>query len=126
MTQQPVIQCCSINGKICRNGKRDDFSVDERTGEKYFCNEWVNVKGKHPQTGEVLDNFMCAKYANVLMALEQAQQTRQAAASSDKVANEVRSHHATFFSALNDETRARLLKADDVKHIEVKENENGI
>ena len=126
MTQQPVIQCCSINGKICRNGKREDFPIDDRTGERFFCNEWVNVKGKHPQTEEILDNWMCAKFANVILGLEQAQQTRQAAASSDKVAGEVQKGRLMVFGLASDENRARLLKAEDVKHIEFKENDNGI
>lgn len=126
MNQQPVIQCCSINGKVCRNGKRDDFPVDERTGEKFFCNEWVNVKGKHPQTGETIDNWMCAKFAAIVVALEQAHQTRQAAASVDKTATEVRNHHRSFVSALNEDAKGRLLKADDVTDIEFKENGHGI
>lgn len=112
MNQQPVIQCCSINGKVCRNGKREDFPVDDRTGEKFICNEWVNVKGLHPQSGETIDNWMCGRYANVLMLNEIARQVKQTGASVDKTANEVAKHHATFFNALNDDTKGRLLKAD--------------
>ena len=112
MNQTPTIQCCSINGKVCRNGKREDFPADDRTGERFFCNEWVNVKGKDPQSDQTIDNWMCAKFASILLGLEQAQQTRQAGASADKVANEVRKHHATFFNALNDDVKGRLLEAD--------------
>jgi hypothetical protein len=132
MNQQPVIQCCSVNGKVCRNGKREDFPTDERTGEKFICNEWVNVRGQHPQTGEVIDNFMCGKYARVMLALEQAQQMRQTAASADKVATEVRRQSRTIYGLASNEARERLLKADgaiqptvDLNGIEHKENGNG-
>ena len=104
MDQAPVIQCCSINGKICRNGKREDFPVDERTGERFFCNRWVNVKGKNPQTDATIDNWMCADFAQILLGLEQAQQTRQAGASTDKVVN-------TIFGLASPEAKERLLRA---------------
>lgn len=117
MDQQPVIQCCSINGKVCRNGKREDFPVDDRTQEKFVCNEWVNVKGIHPQTGGEVDNWMCAKFAHVLMLNEIARQMKQAGASTDKVANEVRKHHQTFFNALNDDAKGRLLDSQADQNI---------
>jgi hypothetical protein len=115
MNKNPTIQCCSVNGKVCRDGRRDDFPEDPRTGVRFLCNEWVNVRGKHPQSEEIIDNWMCARFASILMQMEQAQQTRQAAASSDKTATEVRRHHQTFYAALNDDARERLLKADQAE-----------
>ena len=115
-----TIQCCSINGKVCRNGKREDFPVDERTGEKQFCNEWVNLKGKHPQSEEMVDRWMCGKLATILLLMEQAQQTRQVGASSDKIASEVRLQSETIYGLASDEARARLLNADPKRQIERK------
>lgn len=122
MNQQPVIQCCSINGKVCRNGKREDFPIDDRTQEKFVCNEWVNIKGPHPQTGEVIDNWMCGRFANSLLLMEIARQVSHNTASTDKVANEVNKHHRTFFKALNDETQGRLLKVDRASQPDVQSN----
>lgn len=116
---QPTIQCCSINGKVCRNGKREDFPIDDRTGEKFVCNEWVNLKGKNPQSGEVLDQWMCGKWATTVILLEIAQQTKQAGASTDKVANEIRRGQSIVLGLAGEQDRGRLLQADVV-------NQNGI
>lgn len=110
-----TIQCCSLNGKICRNGKRDDFPVNEQTGERFICNEWVNVKGKDPQSDEIFDNWMCGRLATTKLLLEIAQMVRHNTASTDKVATEVNKHRKMFFHALNEETQGRLLEAEVVK-----------
>lgn len=105
---QPVIQACSENGKVCRNGKRDDFEVDPRTGEKFLCNKWVKLTGTDPQSGQPIDTWCCAEWAKVRIMLENAQMVRQNIASTDKVANQVARSRAEFLGALPERARERL------------------
>lgn len=107
-----TVQACPFGGKTCRNGKRDDFEVNPQTGEKYVCVKWICLKGKNPQTEEVFDSWMCSEAAVPMLLVENAQMTRHVAASTDKVANEVRNHHVTFLEVLNEKAQKRLLDAD--------------
>lgn len=55
------------------------------------CPMWVQIRGKDPQSNAEIDEWHCSLgYALTKLLLEGAQQSRQAGASADKVANEVR------------------------------------
>jgi hypothetical protein len=84
---RPIIQSCYINGKTCRNGKRDDFDVDPQTGEKSHCNKWIKLVGMDPQTGQQIDTWCCNEFAKIKLMLENSNQQRQTAASMDKHTN---------------------------------------
>lgn len=104
------LAACPINGKRCCNGIREDFSAKHPiTKERLKCVEWVNLIGTHPQTGQPLDNFMCARVAVPFLLVENSNQQRQTAASVDKVANQVHRQRAEFIGALPDEARNRLM-----------------
>lgn len=106
MSEEPtVIQSCYINGKTCRNGKRDDFDVNPLTGEKVRCNKWIKLMGTDPQSGAHLEEWHCSEFWKIKLALENAQMVRQNTASTDKVANQIQRQRAEFYAALTDEAR---------------------
>lgn len=105
---RPVIQACYINGEVCRNGKRDDFKTDPLTGEKFHCNKWVKLGGLDPQTGNPFETWCCSEFAKIKILLENAQMTRQAGASVDKVANQIHRQRGEFLGALPEDAKERL------------------
>lgn len=56
---------------------------------KYQCPKWVNVKGRNPQSDEVIDRYGCADGFTPLLLIENAQMTRQAGAAIESFRNEV-------------------------------------
>lgn len=107
------LAACPVNGKRCCNGIREDFTAKHPVSEeKLKCVEWIHLLGTNPQTGKDMDTFMCQRVAVPMLLVENAQKAIQTAASVDKVASEIKKQHATFLSALTDESRARLLNAD--------------
>jgi hypothetical protein len=119
------IQACPYNGKRCVNGKRDDFDIHPVTGEKLVCANWIALRGKHPQSEEFIDKWMCGFSAAPILAVENAQMTRFVQASVDKTANEVAKHHATFLGALHPDAQKRLLDADPQMSLENKNGSTG-
>lgn len=106
--QRPIVQACSVNGEICRNGKRDDFKVDPLTNEKYYCHKWVKLVGKDPQTGHDIDTWCCNEFAKIKLALENANMTRGVAYGLDRNNN-------TFFDALPDVAKERVMNSNSYK-----------
>lgn len=100
------IASCSENGKLCCNGVREDFETKHPvSGEKYKCVEWINLVGTHPQTGDQINNWMCARVANSLLLVENANKTRMVAASVD-------SHRNVFVKALPPIAQARVTSSE--------------
>lgn len=87
---------------------------------EHGCEFYTHLIGQNPQTGEQKDDFGCAIKFLPILLVENAGQIRQVAASSDKVASEVRKHHATFVSVLNQDSQTRLLDADPQMKLESK------
>lgn len=56
---------------------------------KEECRLWIRVQGKNPQSEEYVERFGCAFEWMPMLILDVAQQSRQAGASTDKVATEV-------------------------------------
>lgn len=59
----------------------------------HTCSLWTLLRGKNPQTEEMIERWDCSLAHLPTLMLEAAQQSRQAGASTDKVANEVRAFH---------------------------------
>jgi len=91
----------------------------------YGCEFYIHLIGLNPQTGVQEDKWGCAVNFLPILLIENAQVSRQTTASTDKVASEVRKHHATFFAALNDDAKQRLLDADPQMQIEKKKDQTG-
>jgi hypothetical protein len=65
---------CPLIGKKCIESK---------------CKFWVHLYGKDPQKDALIDKFDCAVAFLPILLVENSQMIRQAAASTDKVANQV-------------------------------------
>lgn len=57
---------------------------------EHACTFWVHLVGLSPQTGQPVDEWNCSLAWLPMLLIESANETRKAAASVDKVANEVR------------------------------------
>lgn len=89
---------------------------------EHGCEFYTHLIGKDPQSGAQTDKWGCAVTFLPILLIENAQMTRHVMAGTDKVANEVAKHHATFIGALNVEAQKRLLDADPRMEVE---NKNG-
>lgn len=107
-----IIQSCYVNGKTCRNGKRDDFNIDSNTGEKFYCNKWVKLLGQDPQTGKDIETWCCAEFAKIKLMLENSFRTRQVTSALDRNNN-------TFFSALPENIQRRIVEKLPIKDAHV-------
>lgn len=75
----------------------------------HTCEWYINLKGKDPQGNSVLDHWGCAIRWLPIIQIETTQETRQAGASSDKVANEIAKFHQSMNNA--NAVAARLFTA---------------
>lgn len=78
---------------------------------KHKCAMFTHLVGMNPQTSQPTDEWGCSLAILPILLVENSNMTRHASASMDKVANEVKSHHASFVGALSEETRQRLINA---------------
>ena len=76
------------------------------------CRFWTHLMGKNPQSEGTVDKFGCAIEFLPILLVENAQMIRQAAASTDKVANQVQKSRAEFIGALTNDAQRRLLDAE--------------
>lgn len=73
---------------MCHRASFDKSCFDMVTRCK--CQLWVKVSGMHPQTEKIVDHYACADAWMPALTLEVANMVRQNTASTDKVANEVK------------------------------------
>lgn len=71
--QKPI----AIAGEMCRYFHKDVSKVCHK------CHHYVKLQGQNANTGEDVDEWMCADVASVILQAENSQQTRQAGASID-------------------------------------------
>ena len=81
--------CCPLNGKMCIEGKREDFAKN-KAGAPETCRWWIHLYGADPQTGGILDQFDCAVAWLPTTTIETAQKTNQVSAEVNEVRKEVR------------------------------------
>lgn len=79
---------------------------------QHQCEFYIHMIGMDPQTGQPKDEWGCTFRWLPILLTENANQIRQAAASSDKVANEVAKHHGTFLAALPPEVKDQVIRAN--------------
>jgi len=82
-----------VSKKIC------PIIKDECLG--HGCEFYIHLMGRNPQTGLEEDKWGCAISFLPILLIENASTVRQVAASTDKVATEVRKHHETFIGMLS-------------------------
>lgn len=73
------------------------------------CKFWTHLYGKNPQSDQTVDKFGCAIEFIPILLVENAQMIRQAAASTDKVANQVNASNMILEKARIDASDRRLL-----------------
>ena len=74
----------------------------------HTCPLWVQIRGTDPQTGETIaEEWNCSLAWLPTLLVENSMQTRQGAASSDKVATEINKFHSNMVS-MNNHTAAAL------------------
>lgn len=93
---------------------------------EHKCEFYSHLLGRNPQTGLDEDKWGCAITWLPVLLIENASTVRQAAASTDKVASEVRKHHASFLTVLSQDTKLRLSDADPQMTLENKDGSPGV
>lgn len=56
---------------------------------KCRCPKWINVRGKNPQSEEVIDKWGCSDSFLPMLLIENAQQSRQVGAAVDSFRNDM-------------------------------------
>jgi hypothetical protein len=69
---------CHRLARKCRDGVVNEY-----------CQLWTNVRGRDPQSGELIDRWGCADAFAPMLATEAAQQMRQVGAAVESFRNEV-------------------------------------
>lgn len=102
---------CPFMKGVCVNGFVKGQMPENDDGERTECALFVNILGVDPQTGQEMNDPGCSIHFLPIIQLEGNMHTRQTTASTDKIANEVRKHHATFVGALSFDAKKRLSDA---------------
>lgn len=55
---------------------------------EHGCRWWTNVQGRHPQSGEVVNQWACAVELLPILQITVAQEVRQGAAATESLRNE--------------------------------------
>ena len=58
------------------------------TCKQFDCLFWIQLRGRHPQTGDAIDEYDCAVRWLPILLIEGAQETRQAAAAIESFRNQ--------------------------------------
>lgn len=82
MAKDAKIICPMMGGEECV----EDGAI--RNGELVKCRFWVNVMGKHPQTGETVNNGDCAIAWMPVLMIENSSVNRQTGAAIESMRNE--------------------------------------
>ena len=70
--------------------------------KQFDCAWFIQIRGKHPQTGEDTDEYGCAMAVMPLLMIENSRQTNQAGAAIESFRNEmVKANMVTLTSLMN-------------------------
>lgn len=79
--------------------------------KKFNCAWFIQIKGKHPQTGEEVDEYGCAMAMLPLLMIENSRQTNQAGAAIESFRNEmVKANMATLTGLMKGMENKKLRK----------------
>lgn len=106
MAKDAKILCPLMGGECVEDGSIKD-------GELVACRFWVIVQGKHPQTGETINNGDCAIAWTPVLMIENSKVNRETGAAVESFRNEM---------VKANETNTQVLLASVNKHqmLEVK------
>ena len=63
--------------------------MQQKTKLKIECAWFIQIRGRHPQTGEELDEYGCAMAMMPMLMIENSRQTSQAGAAIESFRNEM-------------------------------------
>ena len=67
---------------------------------KFECGWVIQIRGKHPQTGEEVDEYGCAMALMPMLMIENSRQTSQAGSAIESFRNEMVKQNMTTLSTL--------------------------
>ena len=67
---------------------------------KFECGWFIQIRGKHPQTGEEIDEYGCAMALMPMLMIENSRQTSQAGSAIESFRNEMVKQNMTTLSTL--------------------------
>ena len=67
---------------------------------KFECGWFIQIRGKHPQTGEEVDEYGCAMALMPMLMIENSRQTNQAGSAIESFRNEMVKQNMTTLSTL--------------------------
>ena len=67
---------------------------------KFECGWFIQIRGKHPQTGEEVDEYGCAMALVPMLMIENSRQTSQAGSAIESFRNEMVKQNMTTLSTL--------------------------
>ena len=65
---------------------------------KFECGWFIQIRGKHPQTGEEVDEYGCAMALMPMLMIENSRQTSQAGSAIESFRNEMVKQNMTTLS----------------------------
>ena len=80
-------------------GRMCPFFKADMSKTCHTCALWTQIRGKHPQTGELLDEWNCAFAIMPVLMLETSRQARSGAAATESFRNEVLKEQAATVAA---------------------------
>lgn len=99
MAKDAKIICPMMGGEECV----EDGAI--RNGELVKCRFWVNVMGKHPQTGETINNGDCAMAWMPVLLIENSKVNRETGAAVESFRNEMTTANETSQQVLMEAVR---------------------
>jgi hypothetical protein len=82
MAKDAKIICPMMGGEECV----EDGAI--RNGELVKCRFWIQVQGRHPQTGETVNNGDCAMAWMPILMIENSKVNRETGAAVESMRNE--------------------------------------
>jgi|TARA_X000001388_G_scaffold71303_1_gene61003 hypothetical protein len=67
---------------------------------KFECGWFIQIRGKHPQTGDEVDEYGCAMALMPMLMIENSRQTSQAGSAIESFRNEMVKQNMTTLSTL--------------------------
>ena len=81
-----------------------------KDGELVACRFWVTVQGKHPQTGETINNGDCAFAWTPVLLIENSKVNRETGSAIESFRNEMVKANETSAKIMTESLKNKLLK----------------
>ena len=103
----------AAKGKVCPLHKKDMSTVCHK------CPWWTQLRGKHPNTGNPIDEWACAVTFIPILLCENAQESRQTGAAVESFRNEMsKSNEISNYILAQNMQAAQSILGNNVKVID--------